>query len=262
MSNLIDTTYPEPVLDAARPAPSGPARSPARAISPDLLRESAGQPLAAILVTSVTAHLLVVGLLGFGLGGDAPVRPPPAPVIPPTTVEEKVDLQAAPPEEPAPIAQSLPDDAPPVPTAPAVADIDLPPLPALSEVTAVSLKVPVAFAIPVKGPVHLTNDPGRATGAVGGRAGGPISLDADGQLGKNLLLPTLTYPAAAIQRRITGSVDIAFRAESNGGGISGAKVWRSSGFSELDLAALQNLRQGRWLGVSGYYVKTYVFVLN
>lgn len=257
MPTFVDTSTHEAILTAD----SRTARRPARNSPTQSILKNPEGPLTAVFVTSVTAHLLAIGLLGFGVGPDAPVRQPRAPVIPPTTIEEKVDLQPAPPEELPQVAeQSIPED-PTIPSAPAVADIDLPPLPALTPMTAVPSTVPVAFAIPVKGPVRLTDDPSRATGAVGGR-GGPVSIDADGALGKNLLLPPLRYPAAAIQRRITGNVDIEFRVEAGIGGITNARVRRSSGFSELDFAALQNLRQGRWLGAAGYYVKSFVFVLN
>jgi TonB family protein len=257
MPTSIDTSAPKVHL----PARPRPARWPARAVPPGTALNNSDGPLTAVFVTSVTAHLLAIGLLGFGVGGDVPARPPRAPVVPPTTIEEKVDLQPPPPEDPAKVEpQSLPDD-PSVPSAPAAATIDLPPLPALSPITAVPSTVPVAFAIAVKGPVRLTNDPSRATGAVGGR-GGPVSLDADGMLGKNLLLPPLRYPAEAIQHRITGSVEIEFRIDPGSVAITNARVRRSSGFSDLDRAALQNLRQGHWLGSAGYYVKSFAFVLN
>ncbi len=214
----------------------------------------------ALAVTTATLHLLAVGVLGFGLGEDPAVRARPAEkIVPPTTLEKPVDLTPAPVEE-LPVEDTpLLEELPPELSAPVVADLALPPVPELTPIAAVPPTVPVAFAIPVSGPVRLTDDPARATGAVGGVAG-PISLDADGQLARNLILPRLEYPLTALQRRITGSVDIEFRAA--GSRITDARVRRSSGFTELDSAALLNLRRGRWLGAPGYYVKTFVFKLN
>jgi periplasmic protein TonB len=224
-------------------------------------QSSEGGVLLALGVTSVALHLLITGILGFGVGED-PVRPAPTRrEIPPTTLEQRVELEPAPVEEVPAETPPLPEELPPDLTVPVVADLALPPLPELTPITAVPPTTPVAFAIPVKGPVHLTNDPARATASVGGLSG-PISLDANGQLGSNLVLPRLEYPLVALQRRLTGTVDIEFRVSTAGGRVTDARVRRSSGFNELDSAALLNLRRGRWLGAPGYYVKTFVFSLN
>jgi len=242
------------------PAPTTFAESPAKSEE----TSSSRGLFPALLVTTASVHLLLAGVLGFGLGDDPPARVASAEKpIAPTTIES-IELEPAPtdeieqlpPEEPA-ILEELPPEL----SAPVVADLALPPLPELAPIAAVAPTVPVAFAIPVTGPVRVTDDPARATGSLGG-VSGPVSLDADGNLARNLILPRLEYPLTALQRRISGSVDIEFRVASTGGRISDARVRRSSGFTELDSAAILNLRRGRWLGSPGYYVKTFVFTLN
>lgn len=241
-------------------ASATPASLQVPTVSPRETSSSSSGPWSALAVTTATLHLLFAGVLGFGLG-EEPVRAPrEEKIVPPTTLEQPVELTPPPPEEkllePPPL-----EEAPPELATPVVDNLALPPLPELTPVAAVPPNVPVAFAIPVKGPVRLTNDPARATGTVGGR-GGPVSLDADGRLASNLILPPLSYPPLALQRRIVGQVDIEFRVSVSGGAIDEARVRRSSGFNELDSAALQNLRQGRWLGAPGYYVKTFAFSLK
>lgn len=254
----VETTSSVADLElAAVPAPvavNSAGKPPADETSPRGL-------LPALAVTSLAAHLLIVGVIGFGVGEDAPVRVASAPEIPPTTIEQRVELEPAPLEEVPAEEPPLAEELPPELSVPVVADLALPPLPELTPVTAVAPTAPVAFAIPVKGPVRITDDPARATSSFGGLSG-PLSVDADGQLARNLILPRLEYPLAALQRRITGTVDVEFRVSAAGGRIVDARVRRSSGFTELDSAALLNLRRGRWLGAPGYYVKTYAFTLN
>lgn len=243
----------------ARPRPRPDLRGAPRPESPE---EGAAGLLPPLVVTSAALHLLVVGILGFGVGEVTPPSAPPAvQEFAPTTIEQRVELEAAPQEE-IPLDEPLiAEELPPELSVPVVADLALPPLPDFTPVTAVAPTVPVAFAIPVQGPVRHTDDPARATAAFGGLSG-PVSLDADGQLAKNLILPRIDYPLAALQRRITGTVEVEFRVSAVGGRITDARVRTSSGFNELDSAALLNLRRGRWLGAPGFYVKTYAFALN
>ncbi len=242
-------------------ASATPAQVLPPAAPPDESRSSGRGPWAALLVTTATLHLLLVGILGFGLGEENSRRPREEKTIPPTTLEQPVEL-TPPPVEQKPIEETPPpEQLPPELSTPVVDNLALPPLPELTPITAVAPNVPVAFSIAVKGPVHLTNDPARAGGTVGG-VRGPVSIDGDGQLASNLVLPPLSYPPTALQRRIVGTVDIEFRVAASGGAIAEARVHRSSGFSELDAAALQNLRQGSWLGRPGYYLKTYAFSIR
>jgi len=213
-----------------------------------------------LLTTSACVHILIVGFSGFGIHAD-PIRhkkiePPPTKII------EDVKLEPAPPapkEEPPPTPEPQPDLAAPT----LAADIDLPPLPEVAPISAVSADVPVAFSIAVTGPVHIVKDAAHASGAVGGRRSsvGPISVDAGQENARFLLLPPLSYPTVALERRISGTVEIEFKTSPTGD-ITEIKVRTSSGHSELDRAALQNMRRGRWTGSAGFFVKNFVFVLK
>jgi protein TonB len=213
-----------------------------------------------LLTSSACVHILIVGFSGFGIHAD-PVRhkkiePPEAKII------EEVKLEPAPPtpkEEPPPTPETQPNLSAPT----LAADIDLPPLPEVAAISAVSADVPVAFSIAVTGPVRIVKDASHASGAVGGRRSstGPISVDAGQENARFLLLPPLSYPTIALERRISGTVEIEFKTTPTGDIIE-IKVRTSSGFADLDRAALQNMRRGRWTGSTGFFVKNFVFVLK
>ena len=211
-----------------------------------------------LLTTTACIHILVAGISGFGINPDpmrhTKVEPPP------TRILEDVKLE---PPLPAPKDEAPPEAPPPISGPALAADIDLPPLPEVTEVSAVAANVVVAFALPVSGPVRIVKDAAHASGAVGGRrtSSGPISVNTGEAYARFLLLPTLTYPTVALQRRISGSVEVEFKTTPTGE-IYDIKVRRSSGHNELDNAALQNMHRGRWTGEAGYFVKNFVFVLN
>lgn len=235
------------------PVPTAPATSPEGEAEPQGL-------LSSIAVTTAASGLLLVGLIGFGIHPDPVfirrIEPPP------TRLLEDVALQPVP---PAPVDSLPPPPLDPVPSVavPAAASIDLPPLPATAEITAVAADVPVAFSIPVTGPVKIVKDPAHASGAVGGRpdATAPISVDAGEEHARFLLLPNLAYPPTALERRISGTVEIEFKTLPTGV-LTEIRIRQSSGYADLDRAALQNMRRGRWTGEPGFFVKKYVFVLN
>lgn len=253
----------EAVLDApyaAAPAPSEAARAFPIPQAPAERRESVDL-LLPILTASVATHLLLIAFLGGGVPPPpvrferAPVAPPPAAVI------EQVKLEPEPP--PPPQEPPKQDLAVPTPDAPEpAAPLDLPPLPPVQAIAAVPSSVPVAFGIEVKGPVRVVNDASQASGAVGGRRrpAEPISLD-DGAARRNLLLPTVAYPLDARRRHVTGTVVVEFRTSPTGD-IYDVRVRETSKSESLDRAALENLRQGRWTGEPGYYVKAYEFSLH
>jgi TonB family protein len=91
----------------------------------------------------------------------------------------------------------------------------------------------------------------------------PVLLTSgNGGLGKNLILPPVRYPREALVARLTGKVIIEFRTGASGE-IADARVRASSGSSLLDRTALDNLKQGRWLGGPGFYLmKPYEFALE
>jgi TonB family protein len=205
-----------------------------------------GPLLAAILTTSICLHLLVVGYLGFGVPAEAHrphvvrAAPPPPPII------ENVQIEAPPPPKAAP--QVLRDVPPPEQDQLAPAAV----------VAAVPADVAVAFAIKVAGPVRLVSDAAEATGI---SATPPLPALPREVVGRNLLTSQVAYPPAALVRHLTGRVVIEFHTSPTGD-ITDARVRVSSGSELLDQAALENLRQGRWVGDAGYFTKTYDFVLR
>lgn len=222
--------------------------------------ENPNDLVGAILVTSVSLHLLIASIAGFGIHSDPERKFKAEP--PPTRVIEEVKLEATPP--PKALDETPPPEAQPNLSAPTeAANIDLPPLPDTAEISAVAADVPVAFSIPVTGPVKIVKDASHASGAVGGRPrnDGPLSVDSGSEHARFLLLPPLAYPPTALERRISGTVEIEFRTTPTGD-ISEIKVRNSSGYADLDRAAIQNMRRGRWTGEAGFFVKKFVFILN
>lgn len=242
-----------------RPAPTAPTRPSPTPQAPVDRRESIDF-LLPIMTASIALHLVLTAFLG----GGVPPRPtrlarPSLPPPPVAVIEEiKLEPESFPPPEPVKQDAAVPAPEAPEPAAP----LDLPALPPVQAIAAVPSSVPVAFGIEVKGPVRLVSDPSQASGAVGGRRrpAEPISLD-DSSARQNLLLPTIAYPVQARRRRLTGTVLVEFRASPTGD-IYDVRVRESSNVSSLDEAALDNLRQGRWTGEPGYYVKAYEFTLH
>ncbi len=240
-------------LPVVRPRP--------RAVERPLYPGTSGTDLSLIsslFVTSISLHLLLIGLVGFGV----PQTPAHGKVsVPPPTqakLIEDVKIEAEPPIQPPPAAKKNDSIPPPQPVA---ANIDLPPLAKIEPIAAVPASVPVAFAIPVNGPARLVSDVANASGAAGGQAAAtPVSLDDNSQ-GRDLLLPLLEYPSEALARHLSGTVVIEFRTSPTGE-IYDARVRRGSGHAALDDAALENLRHGRWTGEAGYYLKAYQFSLR
>ncbi len=257
---MISTVQAPPVRAIRRPARTTHVLS--RPVPPARVSASHWGPceiFGTLFTTTACIHILAVGISGFGINPD-PVRHRTV-EPPPTRILDEVKLE---PLQPAPKDEAPPPDVPPPLSGPALsADIDLPPLPEVTEVSAVPANVVVAFALPVSGPVRIVKDAAHASGAVGGRrtSSGPISVNTGEAYARFLLLPTLTYPTVALQRRISGSVEVEFKTTPTGE-IYDVKVRSSSGHAELDNAALQNMHRGRWTGEAGYFVKNFVFILN
>jgi protein TonB len=259
----LNATLPEAIELPPRPTPTKIGRSRSVNNTKSLLTGSPSEPsvIWSILTTSAALHLLLVGFLGSGVPKPAPVRSRLA-VPPPSAVEVVQDVKVEPEPELTPPPPAKIEDQPLQAEPPAAANLDLPSLAQVEPIAAVSSSVPVAFGIEVKGPVRLVSDASRASGRIGGRGGPvPISLDDDALNGKELLLPPIVYPAAAQARRQAGTVLIEFHTSPTGE-IFEAKLYESSGYPALDRAALENLKQGRWAGVAGYYLKAYLFKLN
>jgi len=208
---------------------------------------SLGELLTAILTSSICLHLLVVGYLGFGAPKEAErprvvrAAPPPPPLI------ENVQIEAQPPPPKAP--KEVPQNQPPP-------EEDLPA--PTAAVAAVPANVAVSFAIKVAGPVRLVADAADTTGI---SATPPLPSVPREVVGRNLLTNQVAYPALALAKHLTGRVVIEFHTTPTGD-IVDARVRTTSGSDLLDRAALENLRQGRWVGEAGYFTKTYDFVLR
>jgi len=204
--------------------------------------------LTSILTTSACLHFLLIGLLGYGTPKPTPRPRAPRPEAPLPAIVENIQLDAPPPPPPAketPTEQELVSPDPTNVPAPVAA------------IAAVAATVPVDFAIKVAGPVHLVAN---ASQASGGGLPVPVAVPRE-VVGRNLLTPELTYPPVARYKHLTGRVVVEFRTTSTGD-IVDVKIHSGSGHDELDQAALENLRLGRWVGEAGYFTKTYEFILR
>jgi protein TonB len=214
-----------------------------------------GSVLLGIFTTSLCLHFLIVGILGGHLPKEAAApREIPAPA--PTRLIEDVKIEAEKIPPPPVNRERILDEPLPAPAA----KVDLPPIPQVRPITAVAAGVAVDFALRVTGPVTLVSSSAEASGFVGVAPSGPVEID-EATSGRNLLIPVLQYPPKALLHRETGRVQVEFRTSATGD-ISEAKLRRSSGSDDLDQAALDNLRQGRWTGEAGYFTKTYEFILR
>jgi TonB family protein len=252
LSTQTNPTFPMPTLADALQADAGglpgislPESRPfhPRAITKSAARSRDLRPVA-LLTTSASLHLLLVGLLGFGAPVEAPRPRITHAEAPPPPVVEEVQIDA-PPKAPLEVLKEQ------VPRA----QDDLPAPAAV--ISAVPSNVAVAFAIPVTGAVHLVSDASLASGAL---MAGPIDVPQEVNA-HSLLTPPIEYPAEALTRRLTGKVVVEFRTSARGD-ILDPKIRSSSGHESLDRAALENLRLGRWAGDEGYFTKTYEFVLR
>lgn len=222
--------------------------------------EKAANVVLPIATASLAAHLLAIAFLGAGVA--LPVSQPRRATLPPppASVIEEIKIEEPPPLPPQHIVKQELTPAPEAPE-PAV-PLNLPQLPPIQAIAAVPSTIPVPFGLEAKGPVRLVANAAQANGSVGSRRRAePVSLDLAGSSERNLLLPAISYPADAKRRRITGQVLVEFHTSPTGE-IYEARVNQSSGHASLDQAALENLRQGRWSGEPGFYVKAYEFSLR
>jgi TonB family protein len=128
---------------------------------------------------------------------------------------------------------------------------------AAAAIAVVAPSANVAFGIQTVGTVRLVSDFSQAgEGAVA--AAPDVPQEAQG---RSLLTPMVNYPPEALLHHETGRVVVEFHTTATGD-IVDARVRISSGHDALDLAALENLRLGRWVGEAGYFTKTYDFVLR
>ncbi len=178
---------------------------------------------------SICFLFLVIGLIG--LKAPRVVHKPlvqvteSAPVIfTPPEEQQKPEPQEQP-DEPAP--QDAPVETPQVVTVVAPAD------------------APVAFAVPVKGPVAVASEAHLATPPppVAQQApAGPTKFDRNAATGGSF--PPPDYPSLALRSRYQGTVTIEILVDE-AGKITSVKIQKTSGFGILDDAALKVVRE-RW----------------
>ncbi len=229
---MSDTMQAQTAFPAAGAAPGAPYR-----LSDDLARLCLPQEYkdsyrTLAWVNSICFLFLLVGLVGL--------KAPRVIVRPLAEVNEPVPVIWTPPEEqPKPTTEMQPDETEPQPT-------DQPTeTPQVVTVVAAADSAGVAFAVPVQGAVaiaptaHLASPPPPVTQAPPAK---PASFNP--HAGGEGVFPEPTYPALAQRNGYKGTVIIEIMVEETGA-ISSAKVYKSSGFSILDDAALQVV-QRRW----------------
>lgn len=184
-------------------------------------------------VNSICALFLAVGLVGL--------KAPRVIVRPLSELNEPVPVIWTPPEEqPKPTTESQPDETEPQPTdqpseAPPVVAIV-----AAADSAGVAFAVPVQGAVAVAQAVHLATPPPPVVKAPPPRPTqfNPHAAATEGSF------PDPEYPGTALRNRYQGTVIIEIMVEESGA-ISSAKVFKTSGFSVLDDAALKVV-QTRW----------------
>lgn len=184
-------------------------------------------------VNSICALFLLVGLVGL--------KAPRVIVRPLSEVSELVPVIWTPPEEqPKPTTEMQPDDTEPQPT-------DTPTeVPQVVTVVAAADPSAVAFAVPVPGAVsiapmaHLATPPPPVINAPPPK---PTTFNPHAG-GSEGVFPDPEYPSLALRNQYQGTVIIEIMVEESGA-ISSVKVFKSSGFTILDDAALRVV-QNRW----------------
>ena len=206
--------------------------------------------LIAILTTSASLHLLIVGFLGRGIPAETPrLKPRPSPP-PEEKVYENLQLESAPPPPPKTPVEVIK-------TAP-VAPETLPEIGPTLVIAAIPATMKVDFAVLATGPVHVVNTIGEASGgSVLPLPDEPIALETQSAKGQ-LLSPQLPYPPEAHRRHLSGDVVIEFRATATGD-IFAARVRTSSGHLSIDNHALERVRRSRWTGPAGFFAIPYQY---
>lgn len=207
--------------------------------------------LVAILTTSASLHLLIVGFLGRGIPAEIPrLKPHPTPP-PEEKVYENLQLESAPPPPPKTPVEVI--------KTASVAPETLPEIGPTPVIAAIPATVKVDFAVLATGPVHIVNTIAEASGGAAlAIPDGPISLETQGARGQ-LLSPQLPYPPEAHRRHLSGTVVIEFRATAVGD-VYDVRVRTSSGHPCIDDHARERVRRSRWTGAAGYYAIPYDYI--
>ena len=180
-------------------------------------------------VNSICFVFLVVGLIG--------IKPPRVVVKPLSKVEEVVPVVFVPAaEQPKPEAQAQPKEPEPQET-PAET-------PEVVTIVAAAPSPAVAFPIPVQGAVATVQDVRHASAPPPADYQPPQPVKFDPNAAHSGSFPAPTYPYSAVRNRYQGTVVVEFKVDTSGA-VSEAKVQKSSGFKELDDAALTVVKT-RW----------------
>ena len=182
-------------------------------------------------VNSICFLFLLVGLVGL--------KPPRIIVRPISQASEAVPVIFTPPEEQPKPEEAKPEEPQDQPTE-TPTDV-----PQVAQVVAAADPSAVAFAVPVPGAVavapmaHLATPPPPVAKAP---PAAPQTFNP--HAGGEGSFPEPNYPSLAVRNHYQGTVIIEIMVEESGA-ISSAKVYKTSGFSVLDDAALQVV-QNRW----------------
>jgi periplasmic protein TonB len=183
-------------------------------------------------VNSICALFLLVGLVGL--------KTPRVIVRPLSEVIDTVPVVWTPPEEqPKPTTEPQPDDTEPQPTDQPTEVPQVMPVVAAADPSAVAFAVPVPGAVAIAPMAHLATPPPPVVKAPPAK---PTTFNP--HAGTGGVFPDPMYPSMALRNHYEGTVIIEIIVEESGE-ISSAKVYKSSGFTVLDEAAL-SVVQNRW----------------
>lgn len=189
-------------------------------------------------VNSICALFLLIGLVGL--------KAPKVVVRPLSEVQETVPVVFTPDEPPPPPVQQ---DTPPVDVTPDT-PVDTP---QVATVVAIANPEAAAFPVPVEGAnvrvatqVAIASAPPPVTQQQT-RPSAPTIFNPNA--GNQGTFPPPEYPAMAQRNRYQGTVVVEIKVDASGN-ITSASVFKSSGFSMLDEAALQVVKT-RWRFVPG-----------
>jgi periplasmic protein TonB len=184
-------------------------------------------------VNSVCALFLLVGLVGL--------KAPRVIIRPLSEVTDVVPVIFTPPDEPPPPTTEIkPDEMDETPTDAPVETPQVVTIVAAADPTAVAFAVPVPGAVAIAPRAQLATPPPPVNAPPPPK---PVQFNPNAASGQGSFPPP-EYPASAQRNRYQGTVIIDIKVEPSGD-ISAATVFKSSGFTMLDDAALQVV-QKRW----------------
>jgi len=182
-------------------------------------------------VNSICALFLILGLIGL--------KPLKIPTQKPTSKPiEVVPVLFTPPAERQQSEPQVIRERPAQETSAAPLDVpEVTPVIAVADASAVAFPVPVQKVVAIAPMAHLASPPPR----VAPQTPSPVEFAASPSSTEGFF-PSPEYPTAARRNGYQGTVTIDIKVDQNGV-IQSAEVFKSSGFSILDNAALQTVRK-------------------